>query len=126
MPTTFTNNNGLSKPGNGELSGSWGTVANTLIDVVDRAISGVGAITLSGTTTTLTTSDGTLSEGNYRVLVLGGSPSGTNTITIAPNDAQKVYDVFNATSESAVFTQGSGSDVTIPAGGSAVIYADGG
>jgi len=126
MPTTYTLNNGLSKPGNGESSGAWGTVANTVFDMVDRAMSGVGAITLTGTATTITTSNGTLSEGNYRVLVLGGSPSGTNTVTIAPDDAQKVYEVFNATSVAAVFTQGSGSNVTVPPGASAIIYTDGG
>ena len=125
MPTTYTPNLGLSKPGNGELSGAWGTVANTVFDMVDRSVSGVGAITLTGTTTTLTTNDGTLSDGNYKVLVLGGSPSGANTITIAPNDAQKVYMVFNNTAESAIFTQGSGASVTVPTGATAIVYADG-
>ena len=88
MPTTYTQNNGLSKPGNGEGSGTWGTTANTVFDIIDRSISGVGAITLTGTTTTLATSDGVLSDGNYKVLVLGGSPSGANTITVTPSDAQ--------------------------------------
>ena len=63
---------------------------------------------LSGTTHTLTTTDGTLSDGMYKVLVLGGSPSGTNTITIAPNDADKVYIVVNGSGQTATFTQGSG------------------
>jgi len=126
MPTTFTQNNGLSKPGNGEGSGTWGNTANTVFDIVDRAISGVGALTLSGTTTTLATSDGILSDGNYKVLVLGGSPSGTNTISLTPTDAQKVYMVFNNTAQSVVFKQGSGGTATITAGSSAMVYSDGG
>ena len=88
------------------MSGTWGTTANTNYDILDRAASGVGTIALSGTTHTLTTSDGTLSDGQYRVLVLGGTPSGTNTITIAPNDAQKLYFVVNSSGQSVVFTQG--------------------
>jgi hypothetical protein len=59
------------------------------------------------------------------MLVLGGSPSGTHTITIAPNDAQKIYFVRNTTAQSVVFTQGSGGNVTIATGDSGVIYADG-
>jgi microcystin-dependent protein len=61
----------------------------------------------------------------YKVLVLGGSPSGTNTITISPNNADKLYFVKNGTSQTATFTQGSGSDVSILAGNGAIIFADG-
>lgn len=125
MPSSYTPNSGVEKPATGEQSGTWGTTANTNYDILDRVASGVGTISLSGTTHTLTTSDGTLSEGQYRVLVLGGSPSGTNTITIAPNDAQKLYFVVNGSGESAVFTQGSGGNVTIADGKSAIIYCDG-
>ena len=125
MPSSYTTNSGVEKPATGELSGTWGTTANTNYDILDRVASGVGSISLSGTTHTLTTSDGTLSDGQYRVLVLGGSPSGTNTITISPNDAQKLYFVVNNSGESAVFTQGSGGNVTIADGKTAIIYSDG-
>ena len=126
MPSSYTTNSGVEKPATGEQSGTWGTTANTNYDILDRAASGVGTITLSGTTHTLTTSDGTLSDGQYRVLVLGGTPSGTNTITIAPNDAQKLYFVVNSSGQSVVFTQGSGGDVTISDGKTAIIYCNGG
>ena len=125
MPSSYTTNSGVEKPATGELSGTWGTTANTNYDILDRAASGVGTIALSGTTHTLTTSDGTLSDGQYRVLVLGGTPSGTNTITIAPNDAQKLYFVVNSSGQSVVFTQGSGGNVTIANGKTAIIYSDG-
>ena len=125
MPSSYTTNSGVEKPATGELSGTWGTTANTNYDILDRVASGVGTITLSGTTHTLTTSDGVLSDGQYRVLVLGGSPSGTNTITLSPNDAQKLYFVVNNSGESAVFTQGSGGDVTVADGKTAIIYSDG-
>ena len=125
MPSTYTLNGGIEKIGLGEKAGAWGTTTNTNFDIIDRLVNGVGAITLSGTTHTLTTSDGSLSDGMYKVLVLGGSPSGTNTVTISPNDADKLYFVKNGTSQTATFTQGSGSDVSILAGNSAIIFADG-
>ena len=125
MASTYTANIGIEKPGSGEQSGTWGTTTNTNFDIIDRAINGVLSLSLTGTTTTLTTSDGALSDGGYKVLVLSGSPSGTNTITISPNDQDKVYLVKNSSGQSAVFTQGSGGNATLTNGETAWIYADG-
>jgi microcystin-dependent protein len=125
MPSTYTTNGGIELPANGEQSGTWGSTVNDNMNIVDRLTNGVGGISLSGTTHTLTTADGTLSDGHYSVLVLGGAPSGTNTITIAPNDGQHVYIVKNSSGQSAIFTQGSGGNVTVLNGKSAIIYSDG-
>jgi len=125
MGSTFTDNGGIEKIGLGEQAGAWGTTTNNNFDIVDRLINGVGTITLSGTTHTLTTSDGSLSDGMFKVLVLAGSPSGTNTITISPNNADKLYFVKNGTGQTATFTQGSGADVSVASGKGAIIFADG-
>ena len=125
MTSSYTSNLGIEKPATGDQSGTWGDTVNVNMDIVDRAINGVGAISLSGTSHTLTTTDGTLSDGMYKVLVLGGSPSGTNTITIDPNDQEKVYFVYNNSGQDAVFSQGSGGNVTVANGDSKLIYADG-
>jgi microcystin-dependent protein len=125
MPSTYTTNGGIELPANGEQSGTWGSTVNDNMNIVDRLTNGVGGISLSGTTHTLTTADGTPSDGHYSVLVLGGSPSGTNTITIAPNDGQHVYIVKNSSGQSAIFSQGSGANVTVANGKSAIIYSDG-
>jgi len=120
-----TSNGGIEKIGLGEKAGAWGTTTNNNFDIIDRLINGVGSISLSGTSSTLTTSDGSLSNGMFKVLSLTGSPSGTHTITISPNDADKVYLVKNGTSQTATFTQGSGADVSVLAGEAAIIFADG-
>jgi len=125
MASEFTANNGIEKPGSGEQAGTWGSTTNLNFDIIDRVSNGVGPITLSGTTHTLTTTNGALSPGHYKVLVLGGSPSGTNTVTISPNNQAKMYLVTNGTNQSAVFTQGSGGNATIAAGKTKLIYADG-
>jgi len=125
MASTYTANSGIEKIGAGEQAGAWGTTTNNNFDIIDRAINGVGSITLSGTTHTLTTSDGTLSEGGNKVLVLGGSPSGTNTITISPNDQDKMYFVHNNSGQNVIFTQGSGGNVQIANGSKSLIFADG-
>jgi hypothetical protein len=125
MPSTYTTNGGIELPANGEQSGTWGSTVNDNMNIVDRLTNGVGVISLSGTTHTLTTADGTPSDGHYSVLVLGGAPSGTNTITIAPNDGQHVYIVKNSSGQTATFSQGSGANVSVANGTSKIIYADG-
>ena len=122
---TYTTNGGIKKIATGDESGTWGTSTNTNFDIIDRLAVGVGDITLSGTTHTLTTSDGSASDGQYHVLVLGGSPSGTNTITISPNDTKRLYFVKSNSGQTATFTQGSGANVSVSNGNSAIIYADG-
>lgn len=126
MPSSYTQNGGIELIGSGEQATTWGETTNTNYDILDRLASGVGTITLSGTTHTLTTTDGALSDGQYKVLVLAGSLSATNTVTLVPDDAQHVHLIRNTTTQSVVFTQGSGGSATIPAGRTAVIYADGG
>lgn len=118
-------NTGIELIGTGEQSGTWGDTTNTNLQIVDRLTSGVGTITLSGTTHTLSTTDGVLSDTQYAVLLFSGSPSGTNTVTIQPNDLQRVFFVKNATAQSVVLSQGTGSNVTVPTGKSAVVYTDG-
>ena len=125
MASTYTSNIGVEKIGAGEQAGTWGNTTNNNLDIIDRAINGVGAITLSGTSHTLTTSDGTLSEGGHKVLVFSGSPGGTCTVTISPNDQDKFYIIQNVTNQTLTFTQGSGGNVSVVAGTGKLIYADG-
>jgi hypothetical protein len=129
MTSSYTVNQGIEKPAAGDQSGTWGGTVNTNMDIIDRVVSGVGALTLTGSTTTLTTTDGTLTDGMYRVLVLGdgGDLGSNNTITISPNDQDKLYLVYNnlTANRSAIFTQGSGDNATVENGETAWIYADG-
>ena len=129
MTSTYTSNQGIEKPATGDQSGTWGGTVNTNMDIIDRAISGVGALTLTGSTTTLTTTDGTLTDGMYRVLVLGdgGDLGSDNTLTISPNDQDKAYLVYNnlTANRNAIFSQGTGANATVANGATAWIYADG-
>ncbi len=125
MASSYTANLGIEKPGSGEQAGTWGTTTNNNFDIIDRAINGVLSLSLTGTTTTLTTTDGSLSDGGHKVLLLAGSPSGTNTITISPNDQDKVYLVKNSSGQTATFTQGSGGNASVLNGETAWVFADG-
>ena len=132
MSSSFTVNNGLEKPAAGDQEGQWGGTLNTNFDIIDRVLSGVGSVALSGTTHTLTTSDGALSDGQFKVINFTGALGANNTITISPNDQDKLYFILNSTTDSGssgpysiIISQGSGANVTIPNGGFDIVIADG-
>ena len=125
MPSTYTTNGGLEKPGDGEQSGDWGNTVNINSDIIDILTNGQVTLSLSGTSSTLSTSNAVVSDGQNALIILGGTPSGTHTITIDPNDAEKIYFVYNTTAQSIVFTQGSGGNVTVATGDSKIIYSNG-
>jgi microcystin-dependent protein len=116
MPSTFTDNTGIEKLGDGEQTGLWGQTTNANFDIVDRALNGVLPIQLLSTSFTLTTSSGGLSDGQASAVLFTGSIGGPATITVSPNTAQKTYLVRNESNQPLVITQGSGGNVTIPVG----------
>ena len=125
MASTYTSNTGIEKPGTGEQSGTWGDTVNTNSDILDRALNGALTLGLSGAASSLITQDGTLSPGQFKLVVFNGSPTGTHTVTVEPNNAQKIYFLYNTTGEDVVITQGSGANVTIPAGQANIVSCDG-
>jgi len=124
MASTYTNS-GIEKIGSGEQAGTWGTTTNNNLDIIDNSINGVKTLTLSGTSQSFTVVDGTVSDAGAKVLVLGGSPSGPHTLTLAPNDADKLHLVQNGTSQTVNISQGSGSNATLVAGEIAWVFCDG-
>jgi|TARA_R110002020_G_scaffold175592_1_gene367538 hypothetical protein len=138
MASSYTTNYGIEKIGSGEQSGAWGTTTNHNLDILDR-IASYKAVGLSGSTHTLTVREASpgsgtenLQDGMYRVIKFTGALGADNTITIAPNTAAAYFIFINATTDSgssgpysAILTQGSGANITIANGKSAVVYCDG-
>ena len=84
MASTYTDSNGLEKPGTGEQSGTWGTTLNENFDLIDEAVDGLAAVSISGSAS-LTMTDGSTSNGRKRVIVYTGTLAGNATITVSPN-----------------------------------------
>ena len=130
MASTWTTNNAIEKIADGEKTDTWGQITNRNFDIVDRAINGVGTIDLSssGAAHTLSTTDGSagdaLTDGMYKVLVLDGATEAC-TITISPNDAQKLYFVVNSSGYDCTFSQGTGANITVANNATKILYADG-
>lgn len=129
MPSTYTSSGGIQKPGNGEQSGTWGTLANTNYDIIDRLVNGVTSISLAGYSVaspySLTTTDGTLSPGQFLVITFTGSPGVAVQVNIVPQDATKLYFFKNTCGQTVTIYQGSGATVSIPNGASKLVYSDG-
>ena len=111
MGSAYTDNNKFEKIGTGEQAGTWGTTTNLNFDMIDRAINGVTSIGLTGTSSSITTSDGALTDGLFKVLQFTGSLSAGHTVTIAPNSVKKLYFVKNASGDTVTFIQGTGGTV---------------
>lgn len=123
MPSSFTSSLGIEKPADGEQDGVWGDIVNANMEILDRTSDGQATLTLTGTSSSFTV---TSTDGQKKVLILSGSPSGTHTITLNPNTSPKIYFVRNTTAQSVVLTQGSGGNITVAAGDSGILYANGG
>jgi hypothetical protein len=124
MASTYTAA-GIELITDGEQSGTWGQTTNTNWSMMEEMVTGVVSVALSSTTYTLTTTDGASSNGRHAVVVFTGSPGGTCTVTVSPNDMQKVYFIVNNSDQTVTMSQGSGANVNISASKSKVVYCDG-
>jgi len=124
MASTYSNT-GIELIADGEQSGTWGQTTNLNWQIIEELASGIVSVALSATTYTLTTTDGASSEGRHAVIKFTGSPGGACTVTISPNDMQKVYWVVNGSDQSVILSQGSGANVTILSGNTTAVYCDG-
>jgi len=131
MPTSYTTNTGIAKPGSGEQAGTWGTTTNTNFDIIDQALHGQASVAIVGDTD-LTTNDGSISDGANTVILLTGSPGAAFELRITPTDQEKHYTIKNNTNRTCTVvykgvTASVGTNaVSIPAGEAKSVTGDGG
>ena len=140
MASSFTTHLGIEEMTTGEKSGTWGTITNYNWDIMDRIASYKAvAITTNADTATLTVREASpgsgtenLQDGMYRVVKFTGALDSNCTVTIAPNTTQVFFIIINATTDSGssgpysiILSQGTGANVTVANGKSAIVYCDG-
>lgn len=126
MASTYSSRLRIELIGTGDQSGTWGDTTNTnLGTLIDEAVAGVAAVTMTDANYTLTVSNGATDQSRKAVTVLSGTLSTTRNV-VCPT-SQKVYIVKNATSggQSIVFKTSAGSGVTIANGDTVTVYCDG-
>lgn len=129
MASTYVNNLRLEEMATGEKSGTWGTISNTNLELIAQAWGSGTESFASDADTTVTMSDGSSDDARafFLNVTSGVSLTTTRTMTLAPNTVNKVWVIKNSTSgsQSINISQGSGSNVTIANGATAMVYTDG-
>ena len=127
---TYVNNLRLKEIATGDESGTWGTSTNTNLELIGEALGfKTEASFSSDADVTTTVADGAADPARalYFKVTSGVSLTATRTLTIAPNTVSRVMFIENATSgsQSINVSQGSGANVTIANGKTALLYLDG-
>ena len=125
MSSTYSTSLRLQLMGTGDQSGTWGSTTNTnLGTLLEQAITGVVAVTMTSSNTyTLTNYNGVSDDARNLVLIVSGSPTTASTI-VAPA-VNKFYIVVNNTPYSLSMTCSGGSvSFAIPSTATAQCYCD--
>lgn len=134
MASTGTINLGIEKPATGDRSGTWGTMTNTNMDLIDQAVAGIVQVSISspgstGSPNDLDITDYTASDGRNKFIELTGAPGATSYVRLTPNDAEKIGYFRNSTGQTVVLFQGTynaSNDLEIANGKDVVVKFDGG
>lgn len=126
MASTYTGSLRLNKQGTGDNDGTWGTVVNTQLDLLDDAISGVISKALVAGTNNLTVINGAADESRNQLVNLTGALAAAASV-VMPN-VEKVQAFYNGTTGGqtiTVRTSNSGNSISIPEATALYVWTDG-
>jgi hypothetical protein len=113
----------------GEKSGTWGTITNTNLQILEQAASGYLALAVGGADVALSLANYATSNGKNLYYKLTGTLTANRTVTM-PDSAERVFIVEDATARSSsnytlTVKTVSGTGVEMPVGAKMVLYSDG-
>ena len=113
----------------GEKSGTWGTITNTNLQILEQAASGYIAIDVASSDVALALSNHAVSNGKNLYFKLTGTLAADRTVTM-PDSAERVFIVEDATTRSTsnytlTIKTASGTGVALPVGSKCLVYSDG-
>ena len=113
----------------GEKSGTWGTITNTNLQILEQAASGYLTQSVASANLALSLSTFAVSNGKNLYYKFTGTLAANRIVTM-PDSAERVFIVEDATARSSsnytlTVKTVSGSGVTIPIGAKIVLYSDG-
>ena len=113
----------------GEKSGTWGTITNTNLQILEQAASGYIAIDVAASDVALALSNHAVSNGKNLYFKLTGTLAANRTVTM-PDSAERVLIVEDATTRSTsnytlTIKTVSGTGVALPVGSKCLVYSDG-
>lgn len=131
MPSTYSPDLRIELISNGEQSGTWGTTTNNnLGTLIENAISGLATVAISSTDQALTAVNGASDQARCAAIELTGGSAAFN-LFVPP--VTKLYVIKNSTSYAASVycstvignTTAAGAGMSVPAGKTTLLRADG-
>jgi hypothetical protein len=113
----------------GEKSGTWGTITNTNLQILEQAASGYLSLAVGSGNVALSLANHATANGKNLYYKLTGTLTAARTVTM-PDGAERVFIVEDATARSAsnytlTVKTVSGTGVVLPVGSTTVLYSDG-
>jgi len=113
----------------GEKSGTWGTITNTNLQILEQAASGYLSLAVGGADVALSLANHATANGKNLYYKLTGTLTAARTVTM-PDGAERVFIVEDATARSSsnytlTVKTVSGTGVVLPVGSTTVLYSDG-
>ena len=113
----------------GEKSGTWGTITNTNLQILEQAASGYISVDVAASDVALALSNHAVSNGKNLYFKLTGTLTANRTMTM-PDGAERVFVVEDATARSSsnytlTVKTVSGTGLALPVGSTTVLYSDG-
>ena len=113
----------------GEKSGTWGTITNTNLQILEQAASGYLSLAVGGADVALSLATHATANGKNLYYKLTGTLTANRTVTM-PDGAERVFIVEDATARSAsnytlTVKTVSGTGLALPVGSTTVLYSDG-
>ena len=113
----------------GEKSGTWGTITNTNLQILEQAASGYLSLAVGSGDVALSLANHATANGKNLYYKLTGTLTAARTVTM-PDGAERVFIVEDATARSSsnytlTVKTVSGTGVTLPVGSTTVLYSDG-
>jgi hypothetical protein len=113
----------------GEKSGTWGTITNTNLQILEQAASGYLSLAVGSADVALSLANHATANGKNLYYKLTGTLTANRTVTM-PDSAERVFIVEDATSRSSsnytlTVKTVSGTGLALPVGSTTVLYSDG-
>jgi len=113
----------------GEKSGTWGTITNTNLQILEQASSGYLSLDVASGDVALSLANHATANGKNLYYKLTGTLAGNRAVTM-PDSAERVFIVEDATARSSsnytlTIKTVSGTGLALPIGSTTVLYSDG-
>ena len=113
----------------GEKSGTWGTITNTNLQILEQASSGYLSLNVGSADVALSLANHATANGKNLYFKLTGTLTANRTVTM-PDSAERVFIVEDATARSSsnytlTVKTVSGTGLALPIGSTTILYSDG-